>query len=274
MEYTRVKLLSAALGLIVTSSATLADTPVSDAYSPGESDSQWIVGGTVLAWENPYINEGDIDGGDDDGEYNGAIVPRVEYRGERFFIDGDGLGVNLFRKNGFSTGLKLTGNATYLSDHDNYDDNDRLATIKERDATADLGLYVIHNYNNGQLKVTAWQEISNEHDGHSVEARYSYNFPLGRWNITPMAGVTWASDELVNHFYGVSEAEASGDITAYKGKSTTSYFGGVAVRFDINDHWDVRFNTAFVSLGDGIKDSSIVSDSTTVISGVGVNYNF
>ena len=247
-----------------------AETPISDAYSPGESDSKWVVGAKVLGWKNPYIN----DGGDD--EHQGAFIPNVEYRGERFFVDSDGLGVTLFRNNGFSTGLILGGQDSYLSDDDYFEDNDRLEGIDERDPTADLGAYVIHNHNNGQLKVTLRQEITDEHDGQTADARYLYNFPIGRWNITPVAGISWASEETINHFVGVSEREsqAANNISAYEGKSTTSFFGGVTTRYDINDHWDVTFDLAHISLGEGIKDSPLIEDDNVLVTGFGVNYNF
>ncbi len=283
MKNTNKKLISTVVISLLATSVSFADTPVSDAYSPGESDSKWIVGGGLAVWENHYINEGDSRDSDDDeyhyddGEYDGTFIPRVEYRGERFFIDDEGLGLTVFRSNGFSTGLILGGDYTYLSDEDEYDDNDRLEGIEERDATANLGLYLLHNHENGQVKATIWQEISDKHDGQSFDLRYSYNFPIGeRWNVTPTAGVRWASDDTINHFYGVSEQEsiAANDIAAYTGKSTTSVFGGVSARFDINDHWDLTFGAAAVSFGDGIADSPLVKDDNTLISGFGVNYNF
>jgi len=270
-------LLSSALVLSATSTVAFAETPESDAYSPGESDSKWILGATGYLWENPYINEGDDDDSDvDDGEYDGALIPRVEYRGERFFSDSDGLGLTLFRVDGFSSGLILTGDASYLSDIDDYEDNDRLVGIEEREETLDLGFYVIHNHDNGQLKFTALQEITNEHDGQSADLKYTYNFPLDRWNITPVVGVAWASSDTVNHFVGVSEREslASNGIAAYEGDSATSIYGGVDVRFDITKHWDIHFGAHYVALGSEIEDSPLIEDNETVVSSFGFSYNF
>lgn len=259
------------LGTLVFSGSAFSEQPVSDAYAPGESHSKWIVGGALLAWDNPFINDGD-----DDDETVGTIDPRVEYRGERFFVDSDAIGITAFRMDGFSTGLVLGGDAGYLSDEEFYEDNDRLSGIQERDPTVNIGAYALHNYGDGQFKVTAWQEITDEHDGQSVEASYTYNFAMGRWNITPTAGVTWASDETVNHLYGVSEREslAANNIASYEGRSTTSAHGGVSARFDVTDNWDIKFDAGYVAYGDGITDSPLIEDSSTFVAGLGVNYNF
>lgn len=273
----KIPVITSLISLLVAGSS-FAEAPVSDAYSPGESSSKWAIGAGIAAWDNPYINEADDETTSaDDGEYDGAFIPRVEYRGERFFSDTGALGFTAFRTGGLSTGFVLGASYSYLGDDDNYDDNSRLAGIEERDPTADLGVYLIHNYENGQLKMTLWQEISNEHDGQSFDLHYIYNFPIGsRWNITPVVGVVWASQENVNHFFGVSESEslASDGIDAYKADSTTSFYGGVSARYEINPHWDIQFGATQVSYGDEIKDSPLIKDGSTFITGFGVNYNF
>jgi outer membrane protein len=260
-----------ASAMLFLSSHVTADTPISDAYSPGESDSLWIVGGTILSWDNPYINDGD-----DDNEYDGTFSPRVEYRGERFFVDTDGLGLTLYRLDGLSLGVVLSGEDGYLSDEDRFEDNERLSGIEERDVTATLGGYVLHNHGDGQFRLTVSQEITGEHDGQSVDARYVYNFPVGNWDITPSIGLSWASEDTVNHFYGVSEREslAATNIASYEGDSSFSGYGGVSARYEFTEHWDVQFGAGFVAYGEGIKDSPLIEDSSTFVTGLGVNYNF
>jgi len=259
------------LACSVAATSGYAEAPISDAYSPGESDSKWIVGGALLVWDNPYIHDDD-----DDHEYAGTLVPRIEYRGERFFSDTDGVGLTVFRTNGFSTGLILGSDESYLSDSDYYDDNDRLENIDERDATLNLGAYLLHNHGDGQFKLTVWQDISNEHEGQSLDASYTYNFPMGSWNVTPVVGLEWVSDDHADHFFSVSEREsnASDGIAVYQANSSTNAFAGVSARYDITEHWDVQVGAGYVVYGSGIKDSPLTEDDDTFIGGFGVNYNF
>jgi outer membrane scaffolding protein for murein synthesis (MipA/OmpV family) len=280
MKHVKKKLLTSALMTIGLGfiNVAFAETPISDAYSPGESKSKWIVGANIALWDNPYINEGDDNDDEvDDGEFDGAGGIRVEYRGERFFVDNDGLGLTLLRSNGFSSGIVLTGNAGYLTDEENFEDNDRLNGIEERDPTVDLGVYLIHNHKDGQFKLTVLQEVTNEHDGQTIDARYSYNFPVGkRWNVTPVFGLAWASDDTVNHFFGVSETESANanNIAAYEGDSALNVYGGVNARFDITEHWDINFGLMGLAYGEGIKDSPLIEDDSTAFSHFGVSYNF
>ncbi|OUS32394.1 hypothetical protein A9Q99_00980 [Gammaproteobacteria bacterium 45_16_T64] len=258
--------------LIATISAVLAPTltiatedRVSDAIGPGDSKSKWVVGGTIGAIENPFLNEDSTEG---------FVIPNIEYRGERFFAKDGELGLTLLRNNGVSTGILLTGKGSFLSDDDNYDNNEKLAGIEERDPTLNAGFYVMHSSNIGRLKIAALDEITGEHAGMSFDAHYVFDIPLNRWNINPMIGVNWMSAQEVDHFFGVSESEATTDRTAYEGDAATNVYAGVRGRYEITNHWDLNLNAHYIKLGDGITDSSIIEKDEIFVSSIGVNYNF
>lgn len=241
-----------------------SETLVSDAASPGDSDSKWVVGGYIGGMTNPYADEDSL----------GFLTPNIEYRGETFFIGDGELGVTLYRTHGFSFGAVLTGQYSYLSDKDEYDDNEKLDGLEERDGTLDAGLYATYTNEMGRLKLTVLDEITGEHGGQSADLHYTFDFKYSDWNINPTVGATWASAESVDHFYGVSNQEANGHRDAYKGKSALNWYAGIRGRYEITENWDVDLNAAYVFLGDGIKDSSIVDEDGLFISSVGVNYNF
>lgn len=237
---------------------------ISDAINPGDSNSRWVLGGSVGAYNNPLAGEG--------SEY--YLSPDVEYRGERFFLKGAEAGVSLYQQPEYSVGLVLTGNGSLLADKDDYKGNVRLAGLKERDDTLDAGFYFIHRSDAGRLKLTVLDEVTGEHHGQSADVNFIFDYKLHSWNINPVVGATWMSEDMVNHFYGVSATEANSHRSAYQGDSAINLYAGIRGRYDITDHWDVTASATYVRLGSGIADSSIVEDDGILVSSLGVNYNF
>ena len=237
---------------------------VSDAIGPGDSDSKWVLGAYAGNASEVYAGEGDT----------GFITPNIEYRGEYFFVSDGDIGFNLFRYNGFSTGLLLTGEATVLIDEDDYDDNAELAGLEERDLTLDAGLYFQYTTDMGQAKLVMTDEVTGEHGGQSAYANYTFDLKYQGINLNPVVGVAWSSADTVNHLFGVSSAESTATRDAYKGHSAVSLFTGLRARYEITKNWDVDFETLYIRLGDGIKDSSIVDKDDVVVTALGFNYNF
>lgn len=238
--------------------------PQSDAINPGDSDSKWVLGASIGAMTNPMA-----------GEDNAAfIAPNLEYRGEYFFIKDGEIGLSLYKQPSFSAGLVLTGSGSFLQDKDDYDDNDKLAGLEERDGTLDAGAYFIHRSDMGRLKVTLLSEVTGEHHGQSADANYVFDYKVSDWHVNPFVGATWVSDEAVDHFFGVSAAEANSNRAAYEGESSVNMYAGVRGRYEITENWDVTASAAYLHLGSGIADSSIVEEDNIMMTSVGVNYNF
>ncbi len=235
-----------------------------DAFAPGDSDSKWVVGGHVGSYNNPLAGE--------DTEY--FIAPNIEYRGEKFFVKDGEVAYSLYSNSGFSAGAVLTANGSLLSDKSDYKNNEKLAGLEERDGTLDVGVYFMHTTEMGRLKVTLLDEITGEHGGQSADAHYTFDYKVSGWNVNPYLGANWNSSDTVDHFYGVSDSEANANRAAYKGDSAVNLYTGVRGRYEITKNWDVNVGAAYVHLGEGIRDSSIVEDDYIVVSHVGVNYNF
>jgi len=237
---------------------------ISDAVGPGDSDSKWVLGAYTGSITSPYEGEG----------VKGFLIPSIEYRGEYFFVSDGNVGFNLFRHQGLSTGVFLTVDGSLLADEEDYEDNDLLDGLEERDATLNAGIYLKHTTPLGQLRVAVHDEVTGEHDGQSAIVDYTFDFKYKNVNINPVVGLAWNSADTVNHDFGISTKEATNDRKEYKGTSSVSVYTGVRARYDITEHWDVDVGVGVVKLGSGIKDSSIVEKDTLFISAVGVNYNF
>lgn len=257
-------LLGAAL-VIMPFSVPAEEVRVSDGIVPGDSNSKWVVGGSVGSIENPFVGE---------DSHDGYLAPNIEYRGEKLFVKGGELGYNLFRSNGFGVGVVLTGKPSYFADDENYDDNEKLEHIEERDGTLDAGFYFVHNSELGRLKVTVLEEITGEHSGQAFDAHYIFDFRFADWNINPAVGVAWASADAVDYFFGVRDDEVTEELAAYEGDSALNLYTGVRGRYELTDNWDLSLGAAYVKLGSGISDSSMIARDDMLITNIGVNYNF
>jgi outer membrane protein len=258
---TTVKTLSIAIAALSFANISSAS---SDSFAPGDSDSKWVVGLGTTVGTNVYRGEDNL----------GIIYPNVEYRGERFFFKDGQLGFSALQMGNFSGGLLLSSDISFLSDKGEYSDNKTLAGLKERDGTLEGGFYINHSTNMGRLKLTVLSDVAGEHDGQTVSLNYTGNMEMAGWNINPYVGATWASEDKINHHFGVSADEANTYRAAYQGKSSSSVFAGVRGRYEFTKNWDINLAAGVARLGSGITNSSIVDEKNIYHGSVGVNYNF
>ena len=252
------------LNLAITAIAFSGSAYASDAIDPGDNDSRWIVGASVVSLTNPYV-----------GESNETyLVPSLIYNGERFFFKNGVAGLSVLQRGKFSGGFLLNPDGSLLYDEDEYDDNPRLAGIKERDGTLEGGFYINHTSDLGRLNVSVLTDLGNDHDGQTVTMRYIFDYKAGQWNINPVVGVSWISDDKVDHHYGVRANEATAVRAVYKADSAVNVFAGIRGRYEFNDHWDLNLEAGVTRLDSAIKDSPIVEEDNIAFSKISVRYSF
>ncbi|MFK8050948.1 MAG: MipA/OmpV family protein [Halioglobus sp.] len=250
---------------LATSAAILsANTQASDAIGPGDSESRWILGASVVAQNNIYAGEDAV----------GYISPNFVYNGDRFFVKNGTLNLFVAEVNQFSAGLIVGVDGGYLSDEDEYEDTDELEGLIERDATLEGGFYVNHTTDLGRLNLTVVTDLGNEHDGETVSLGYTFDLHAGEWAINPVVKVSWMSDSKVNHHVGVSASEATATRAEYRADSAVNVYAGVRGRYEFTENWDISLETGVTYLDSTIRDSSIVEDDLIYQAGVTVSYNF
>ena len=264
--YPRTLLAVTLLSGLTATNVLAQDKLISDAVKPGDTDSKWLAGVTLGGVENPFVGEED--------KGIGYANINLEYRGEKLFLGQDGLGYNLMRNRGFSTGIILSGKMSYLHDEDWYEDNEVLADLDERQGTLDVGLYMIHNTRVGQLRLRALEEVSGQHKGHSVDATYIFDYKVQGWRINPYVTLAYESADTVDYFYGVSAGEANAQRVAYVGEAAVNVTAGINARYQLTQNWELGVGTSITKLGEGIADSSLIEDDTLYSASLTANYNF
>jgi outer membrane protein len=252
------------LSLISVISALSLQANASDAVGPGDSDSKWVLGAVSGISKNPYSGEGS----------ESWISPTIRYNGERFFIKDASLNLHIAKSNNFSGGVKVTVDGGFLSDSSDFNDNEKLAGLKERDATLLGGFYVNHDSDYGRLSFSALTDLDNEHDGQVATLKYTFDLKAGDWNINPVVGLQWASDEVVNYYAGVGASESTATRAQYSGSDAFNAFAGMRARYEITDNWDVNLKAGFSKLGSDLTDSPILEDDFISSASIGINYNF
>lgn len=239
---------------------------VSDGIKPGDTNSKWLLGATFGGVNNELAG--------DDSNKDAFVHLNLGYRGEKLFVAGDEIGFNLHRYNNISLGAVLTAKTGILFDRDYYDDSDILIHLEERDPTLDLGFYFIHNSDLGQLRMRFVEEITGEHDGHSIDASYTFDLKYNGWRINPFVEANYMTDDATDYFFGVSEEESTARLAAYDGKSGVTISTGVEATYALTEHWDLGFGTSVTKLHSGIGDSSLLTDDMIYSASMTVNYNF
>lgn len=261
---TKKSTLLLALSVLGATSVFSTSANASDGVGPGDSDSKWILGTSVGALNNPYV-----------GEDNDAwISPNFRYNGERVFIKEGSLNVHLTESGKFSAGLKFALDGGFLIDEDNYEDNRRLAGLKERDATILGGIYVYHDSDLGRFSFSTLTDVANEHDGRTVSMGYTFDLSVCNWSVNPTLSVEWMNDDYVNHVVGVNNSEATKLRAQYKAEDSFVAFAGVRARYEVTENWDVSLKTGVSKFGSEFKDSPIFEDDVVYQASVGINYNF
>ncbi len=126
----------------------------------------------------------------------------------------------------------------------------------------------------GLLSVAVAQDVADEHKGTQVDFGWGVPVEFGDLTIVPAVSVSWVSDKLVNHYYGVSASQARAGRAAYDGDSAWIYGVGVSAEYAFNQSWTVIGAVDYQRYSDEITDSSIVSEDSAVAAMMGVRYQF
>jgi outer membrane scaffolding protein for murein synthesis (MipA/OmpV family) len=145
--------------------------------------------------------------GSDNYSFLGAPLVELRYGGDRFFVSSrDGVGATLVRIGGFTAGPVLR----YRFGRDQ-DDNDALRGMGDVGGTAEAGLFLRFQEGGWVVVVNAAQGLNGGgHRGATVFASLGYGGRLAeRWRFSLGPSITWASDNYMQSFFGVTPSQAA-----------------------------------------------------------------
>lgn len=240
---------------------TLAATPA--AFAAAGPD-QTTVGFGVVTFEAPY------EGYKDDV----AAHLYVQHKSGNFSVDERGLNYRVLGDDQSDFALHLTLTSTGMG----YEagDADVLAGMADRDTSLDIGISADYQLGMGQLRSTLVQDVIDAHDGYVAGLYYQLPYKVGNGIVfTPAAGVSYASKEYVNYYFGVENSEATAKRSAYSSDSgALNGFIGYRLDLPIKGDWSLIHEAHYAKLGGEISDSSLVDRDSVWTASLAVGYTF
>lgn len=240
--------------------------------TPAKGD--WAVSAGVGAQYKP-----DYEGSDD---YTIDPVPMlsITYR-DIVFLRGATLGANALtiKGPGPNDRLRIGPLVRYRGGRDQ-DDNDALRGLGNVDTSVEVGGFVRYSVARWSLGLTAAQDVAGGHEGMLVEASGGYAMPLAK-DLHANFGVstTWASDDYMRSFFGISAAQAarSGRAQYDAGAGIKDVGLSLGIEYDLTEHWGIGGSLGYKRLLGDAADSPIVAQdgsSNQFSTGLLLKYRF
>lgn len=184
----------------------------------------------------------------------------------------DDLRFRLFEYAGFEAG-PLVG---YRFDRDE-DDAARLNGLGDVDGGVVAGGYVA--YRMGILKpfLSYHHQVTGDDTGGIARLGVEARIPVfDRFRLTATGGVTWADDDYMQSYFGVTalQSAASGLAVFNAEAGVKDVFFGLSADVPVTDRWSVKLSGRYSHLVGDAADSPIVETESQWQGGVGLTYRF
>lgn len=147
--------------------------------------------------------------------------------------------------------------------------------IVDREASVDAGLNLAWRIHGLILGASWLADALGRSHGQTASLRLSLPIKLSeRWNTTPSVSADWMDEQMADYYYGVTAAETGGGAPLYTGTAATNLRAGWSLSYRINQQWRVLGGLSYTSLGAGIADSPLVSQSDNLLAYAGFTWTF
>lgn len=239
------------------------------------------------------------------------LVPQVNYSGERFFIQNLDLGftlwetssqqlnllatpsydqvffqrwspANFFIDNGFATAGKQGGDDNSLPLIDEGSGNNLLTPefkdietrqLRDRHLAGLAGFEYSWNTDLVDVQIQYLSDFTRVHSGEELRLTLSKHWRRGKHQWLASVGANWQSGEVINYYYGVTEAEADWR-GSYSAEGAISPLLRLEWNYQLNERWDLRLLSSYRALPDEISASPLMNDNKVITVFLGGVYHF
>jgi outer membrane protein len=154
------------------------------------------------------------------------------------------------------------------------DDSPFLAGMEDRDLSFHGGVGVEIDRKRVAVGLRVSTDLTNRSDGH--RGRLDVRFPCaaGPWRLTPAIGAEYLSDDVVDYYYGVRPAEATGARPVHAGDAALNVLGSLRAIRSAGGRWSFFGYAEVTRFGAAIERSPLVEDGTGIGALAGVLYTF
>jgi len=220
------------------------------------------LGGGLRISQSPYLPS---DNGD---RLQLDLVPLYHYEGKILFARGIAGGVHVFRNDS----VELNLFARFRFQKLDPTSNEYYADLDEREQSLDAGLEFSVKRPWGEIKLDWVTDTLHRHNGEEARISYRYNFERGPWTYSPFIAWAWQDSHLTNYYFGVDEAEATPERSAYLPGKSQWVSVGLNTGWQVSDRTVLFGNVGFGFLGDGVAASPLVDKDEFINVFVGATY--
>jgi MipA family protein len=236
-------LISRTFALLLFSSRLMA-ADVSQVMLQDDNDI-WSLGAGIRSHTSPYQGE----------QEHTDFMPIISYTGERFYIDGNSLGIHLNRDQRWQADLYAAYRFGGYTEEDS-----RFLTDMERNDSVDMGLALTRHTAYGSFTFDPSVDIGGQHHGWDTELSWHTTYQQGAWRWRPWLGLDYRNQQLTDYYFGVETQEATSTRTAYRAGSSINYHAGLDLEYRLDRQNLLSLNLRQTRLDDEIADSSIVDE--------------
>lgn len=218
--------------------------------------------------------------GSDENETRGLPVVSVRYK--RFFLGGApgsgspaGIGAHLYEGKSFRLGAVVSVDATKPREES---DDESLRGLGDIDSAVRAGLFSSYRVANWlTLRASALTDVSDKQQGTTanVDIEFTYR-PTPRLTLSGGPGLTWADEEYMQTFFGITEEQAGrSGLAVYMPEAAVSVVRlSVGAQYQFWDGWFAGARITAAQLQDDATASSIVKDKNQNLYALYVGYRF
>jgi len=230
------------------------------------------VGPALVLNKEPYA-------GFNDGDPRRLVVPFFAYNKNNLTVAGPNISYRFWRP----AGVQLSAETRYRFQNYDEDDSPFLEGMDSRDGTLEVGLQAQKRWNRLRVQGRGFVDVAGQHDGYELTARATFEVSDGRaLSLRPAIGVSYQSENITTHYFGVRQNEARQGIDVGNGElfDRMAYAPEGAIVPNVGAEFRVRMSRR-IQLGgqvrsdffpDEITDSPIVDSDTRFSAFMGLSY--
>ncbi|SFX33893.1 MipA/OmpV family protein [Marinospirillum alkaliphilum] len=193
-----------------------------------------------------------------------TIPAFISYEGEKGYFRGIEAGYYLWQTGDRRSNLTLSALVSGRLEGYRSSDSLYLQGMATRGWSLDGGLGLVWREGMHQYSLKAVTDLLGKHEGQEVSAGYAYRIPISReLSLTPNAGISWMSADLLDYYYGVRDSEVHTGLTpertAYQVDAGIQYTVGVTLAYQLNTTTSLLLSTRTRWLPDSVSDSPLVA---------------
>lgn len=126
----------------------------------------------------------------------------------------------------------------------------------------------------GEVQITAAADVSDTHDGYSLELRYLYAVNAGGWRFSPSISVVMLDKKSANYAYGIPEGSGNSGYAGFETDGVINYSLGFSLVKPLFRRWTLFSGADYEILDSKVSDSPIVVHDGMGVVYAGVVYQF